>query len=147
MTEIRVTTQQELDETISRKDLNYQDFEIIIDSPRGVWVTISDSKGLDVRASGSASVEACGSASVRACGSATVEWRTDMAMGYRVGSPQAADAYDRWLDRQADEHMEALYGDDEDRDAQGWSYEPDPEEAYARMMADCMEREAEETWH
>lgn len=38
-----------------------------------------------------------------------------MAVGYRVGSPQAADAYDRWLDRQADERMEALYGDDE-----GW---------------------------
>ena len=72
MTEIRVTTQQELDETISRKDLNYQDFEIIIDSPRGVWVTISDSKGLDVRASGSATVEASGSATVRAFGSATV---------------------------------------------------------------------------
>ena len=73
MTEIRVNTQQELDETISRKDLNYHGFEIIIDSPRGVWVTISDSKGLDVRAFGSASVEACGSATVRASGSATVE--------------------------------------------------------------------------
>ena len=73
MTEIRVTTQQELDETISRKDLNYQDFEIIIDSPRGVWVTISDSKGLDVRAYGSATVRASGSATVRAYGSATVE--------------------------------------------------------------------------
>ena len=72
MTEIRVTTQQELDETISRKDLNYQDFEIIIDSPRGVWVTISDSKGLDVRASGSATVWASGSATVWASGSATV---------------------------------------------------------------------------
>ena len=35
-----------------------------------------------------------------------------MAMGYRVGSPQAADAYDRWLDRQADEHME--------REAESW---------------------------
>ena len=73
-----------------------------------------------------------------ALGSATVR---------AYGSPQAAAAYDRWLDRQADEHMEALYGDDEDRDAQGWSYEPDPDEAYDRMMDDCMEREAEETWH
>ena len=34
-----------------------------------------------------------------------------------------------------------------DADAQGWSYEPDPDEAYDRMMDDCMEREAEETWH
>ena len=40
-----------------------------------------------------------------------------MAMGYRVGSPQAEAAYDRWLDRQADEHMEELYGDDEDEQA------------------------------
>ena len=80
MTEIRVTTQQELDETLAREDLNYNDFEIIIDSPRGVWVTISDSRGLDVRAYGSATVwasesatvEAFGSATVRASGSATV---------------------------------------------------------------------------
>ena len=36
---------------------------------------------------------------------------------------------------------------DEDRDAQGWSYGPDPDEAYDRMMDDRMEREAEETWH
>ena len=36
-----------------------------------------------------------------------------MAVGYRVGSPQAEAAYDRWLEQQADEHMEELYGDDE----------------------------------
>ena len=60
-----------------------------------------------------------------------------MAMGYRVGSPQAADAYDRWLEQQADE----------DEDAQGWRYEPDPDEAHDRMMDDRMEREAEEAWH
>lgn len=40
-----------------------------------------------------------------------------MPMGYMVGSPQAEAAYDRWLDGQADEHMEALYGDDEDEAA------------------------------
>ena len=40
-----------------------------------------------------------------------------MAMGYMVGSPQAEAAYDRWLDGQADEHMEELYGDDEDEQA------------------------------
>ena len=33
-----------------------------------------------------------------------------MAVGYRVGSPQAAAAYDRWLEQQADE----------DEDDQGW---------------------------
>ena len=60
-----------------------------------------------------------------------------MAMGYRVGSPQAAAAYDRWLEQQADE----------DEDDQGWRSEPDPDEAHDRMMDDRMEREAEETWH
>ena len=69
-----------------------------------------------------------------------------MAMGYRVGSPQAEAAYDRWLDGQADEHMEELYGDDEDRDDQCWRYGPDPDEAHDRMMDDRMEREAEESW-
>lgn len=64
MTEIRVTTQQKLDETLAREDINYQDFEIIIDSHRGVLVTISDSKGLDVWASGSATVRASESATV-----------------------------------------------------------------------------------
>ncbi|MDN5963014.1 hypothetical protein [Acidipropionibacterium jensenii] len=68
-----------------------------------------------------------------------------MAMGYRVGSPQAEAAYDRWLDGQADEHMEELYGDDEDRDDQCWRYGPDPDEAHDRMMDDRMEREAEES--
>ena len=66
---------------------------------------------------------------------------------YRPGSLEAAVAYDRWLDGQADEHMEALYGDDEDRDDQGWRYGPDPDEAHDRMMDDRMEREAEEAWH
>ena len=70
-----------------------------------------------------------------------------MAMGYRIGSPQAAAAYDRWLEQQADEHMEELYGDDEDQDDRGWRYGPDPDEAHDRMMDDRMEREAEEAWH
>ena len=69
-----------------------------------------------------------------------------MAMGYRVGSPQAEAAYDRWLEQQADEHMEALYGDDEDEGDQGWRYGPDPDEAHDRMQDDRMEREAEEEW-
>ena len=72
MTAIYLKSQQELDEALARTDLNYSDYELIIDSPRGVWLSIADSKGLDVRAYGSATVEAFGSATVQAYDSATV---------------------------------------------------------------------------
>ena len=55
-----------------------------------------------------------------------------MAVGYRVGSPQAEAAYDRWLDGQADEHMEELYGDDEDEQAHADDEGHDLEERQAR---------------
>lgn len=71
--EIRVTTQQELDEALARPGLTYSDDEIIIDSPRGVWLELSYSKGLDVRASGSSGVRAYGLSVVCASGSSTVE--------------------------------------------------------------------------
>ena len=62
-----VTTQAELDAALAKRVST-----IIIDSPRGVWLTISDSGSATVRASGSATVEAWGSATVAASGSATV---------------------------------------------------------------------------
>ena len=69
-----VTTQAELDAALAKRVST-----IIIDSPRGVWLTISDSGSATVRASGSATVEASGSATVEASGSATVR-----ASGRRV---------------------------------------------------------------
>ena len=63
-----VTTQAELDAALAKRVST-----IIIDSPRGVWLTISDSGSATVRASGSATVRASGSATVRAWDSATVE--------------------------------------------------------------------------
>ena len=71
MTEIIVKTQAELDAALAR-DIDYDTHEIIINSPAGVWITIGDDHGQDVRASGSATVEAWGSATVEAWGSATV---------------------------------------------------------------------------
>jgi hypothetical protein len=62
-----VTTQAELDAALAKRVST-----IIIDSPRGVWLTISDSGSATVRASGSATVEAWDSATVAASGSATV---------------------------------------------------------------------------
>ena len=56
-----VTTQAELDAALAKRVST-----IIIDSPRGVWLTISDSGSATVRASGSATVEAWDSATVRA---------------------------------------------------------------------------------
>jgi hypothetical protein len=62
-----VTTQAELDAALAKRVST-----IIIDSPRGVWLTISDSGSATVRASGSATVRAWDSATVRASDSATV---------------------------------------------------------------------------
>ncbi len=62
-----VTTQAELDAALAKRVST-----IIIDSPRGVWLTISDSGSATVRASGSATVAAWDSATVRAWDSATV---------------------------------------------------------------------------
>jgi hypothetical protein len=62
-----VTTQAELDAALAKRVST-----IIIDSPRGVWLTISDSGSATVAAWGSATVEAWGSATVRASDSATV---------------------------------------------------------------------------
>ncbi len=69
-----VKTQQELDAALADGKA-----DIIIDSPRGVWLTVSDSATVEawgsatVRASGSATVRAWGSATVGASGPATVE--------------------------------------------------------------------------
>ena len=63
MTEIIVKTQAELDAALAR-DISYDTHKIIIDSPAGIWITIGDDHGQDVRACGSATVEALGSATV-----------------------------------------------------------------------------------
>ncbi len=75
MTARRVTTQEDLDSALADRSVT----EILIDSPRGVWLTVTASGsayGLlsaTVRASGSATVRAYDSATVRAYDSATVE--------------------------------------------------------------------------
>ena len=61
-----VHTQGELDAALERNDE-----DIVIDSPRGVWLAIG--RSASVRASGSASVRASDSASVEAWDSASVE--------------------------------------------------------------------------
>ena len=75
-----VTTQAELDAALAE----HVDI-ITINSPRGVWLTISHTGSATVRASGSATVWASGSATVEASGSATVEaW--DSATVWASGS-------------------------------------------------------------
>ena len=64
---ITVTTQQALDDAIAA---GHED--IVVDSPRGVWVTVHASGSVTVHASGSATVTATGSVTVHASGSATV---------------------------------------------------------------------------
>ena len=67
MTEIIVKTQAELDAALANPTAT----TIIINSPRGVWLTL-DRNDAAVKASGSATVAASGSATVRASDSATV---------------------------------------------------------------------------
>ncbi len=72
MSRVVVRSQAELDAALARTDLTYADDEIVIDTPRGEWLVVGDTRGLNVRASGSSAVNAYGSATVRASGSATV---------------------------------------------------------------------------
>ena len=72
MTRITVTTQAELDSALTNPKITYAEHEIVIDTPAGVWIEVSDDHGQDVRALGSSSVTAYGSASVTAYGSSSV---------------------------------------------------------------------------
>ena len=72
MTRITVTTQAELDSALTNPDHACATHEIIIDSPAGVWLTVGDDHGQDVRACGSSSVNAYGSSTVWAFNSSTV---------------------------------------------------------------------------
>ena len=76
MTTITVTTQAELDAALAEHSAD-EDAEIIIDSPKGVW--------LKVRATGSARVTAFDSAHVVAYDSASVH-ATDSARVVAFGS-------------------------------------------------------------
>ena len=72
MTAIYVRNQDELDAALNNSEYTYCEHEIMIDSPSGVWLTVRDSRGLDVRAYDAATVRACGAATVRAYDAATV---------------------------------------------------------------------------
>ena len=72
MTRIIVTTQAELDAALTNPAHTSSTHDIIIDSPAGVWLEVSDDHGQDVYAYGSASVRAYGSSSVTAYDSSTV---------------------------------------------------------------------------
>ena len=64
---ITVTTQRALDDAIAA---GYED--IVVDSPPGVWVTVTASGSVTVTAAGSATVTAADSVTVTAYDSATV---------------------------------------------------------------------------
>ena len=72
MTALTVHTQAELDAALNDPDHAFSTHEIIIDSPAGVWLEVSDDHGQDVRAFNSSAVIAFGSSSVTAHDSATV---------------------------------------------------------------------------
>ena len=72
MTAITVHTQAELDAALTNPDHAFSTHEIIIDSPAGVWLEVSDDHGQDVRACGSSTVIAFNSSTVHAYGSSEV---------------------------------------------------------------------------
>jgi len=92
MSTITVRTQDELDTALADHG-DDAGCTIIIDSPRGVWLTVEAWGSATVRASGSATVEAWGSATVEAWGSATVR-ASDSATVRASGSAtvQASDS-------------------------------------------------------
>ena len=58
MTALTVHTQAELDAALTNPARTFSTHEIIIDSPAGVWLTVSDDHGQDVYAYGSSTVTA-----------------------------------------------------------------------------------------
>lgn len=68
MVTVYVRTQEELDEALAKPKWH----EIVVCSPRGVWLKIRDSRGKAVEVSGAAAVEVSGDATVRAFENATV---------------------------------------------------------------------------
>ena len=71
MTTITVTTQDELDAALATHGDDW-DAEIIINSPRGVWLNVHTTYSASITAIDSSSVYATGSASVAAYDSARV---------------------------------------------------------------------------
>ena len=71
MTTIIVTTQAELDTALATHGAD-RDAEILIDSPKNIWLEVHATGSTTVRATGSASVHAYGSAFVTASDSAFV---------------------------------------------------------------------------
>ena len=124
-----VTTQAELDAALAKRVST-----IIIDSPRGVWLTISDSGSATVRASGSATVEAWDSATVRASKWVAVHLfsaRATVSGGVVIDvSALDLDELDTWAEYHGatvtDGALTAYkaVGDDWQTDRKGWVYAP-----------------------
>ena len=69
MTSVHVCTQEELDEALAEPKCH----EVVIRSPRGVWLKIRDSRGKAVEVLGDAMVKVSGDTRVTAFGDATVK--------------------------------------------------------------------------
>ncbi|WP_270771612.1 DUF7666 domain-containing protein [Pauljensenia sp. OF14-1SRA] len=68
MTTVHVCTQKELDKALAEPKCH----EVVIRSPRGVWLKITDSRGKNVEVLGDAVVDVSGNVTVRAFENATV---------------------------------------------------------------------------
>lgn len=72
MTSVYVRTQKELDKALANPKYTYEEHEIDVCSPSGVWLKIRESLGKDVYVLGDATVEVSGEATVNAFDNSTV---------------------------------------------------------------------------
>ena len=88
MTSVHVCTQEELDKALAKPKCH----EIVVCSPRGVWLKITDSRGKAVVVSGGATVRAFENATVWACDNSIVRaWDNATISAYDHATVTAGD--------------------------------------------------------
>ena len=105
MTTVHVHTQEELDKALAKPKCH----EIVVRSPRDVWLKIRDSHGKNVEVSGEAMVKVSGDTRVTAFGDAAVDASGDTTV--RAFENATVWAYDRSIVRARDNATVKAWGD------------------------------------
>ncbi|WP_195225921.1 DUF7666 domain-containing protein [Schaalia turicensis] len=105
MTTVHVCTQEELDEALAKPKCH----DIVVCSPKGVWLNIRDSHGKNVEVLGDAMVTVSGDTRVTAFGDATVEVSGDATV--RAFENASVNAFDNSTVRAWDRAFVTAFGD------------------------------------
>ena len=105
MTTVHVCTQEELDEALAEPKCH----EVVIRSPRGVWLKIRDSRGKAVEVLGDAMVKVSGDTRVTAFGDAVVDVSGNVTV--RAFENATVNAFDNATVRACDCVIVVAYGD------------------------------------